>query len=206
MRPPCVIIATVRIALLLTALLGGCSYSLQSDIAGARAEIVELKRKIPPESPLWIFEGPDKFDSFVPDYDPGVPDFLYHHLLRRLNSMTDEEVDGLVKGEFDLDECSRDPHLFRGKVWRVHGVIGEIHAEQVADPKHPVRLAHAGVFFDDSTRPFLFHVVRKPEVLTLRQDVVETRAIFVKWIEYKSRSGKLVTAPFFIGKTLRRYL
>jgi hypothetical protein len=36
--------------------------------------------------------------------------------------------------------------------------------------------------------------------------VVETRAIFVKWIEYKSRSGKLVTAPFFIGKTLRRYL
>src|SRR5262245_16231740 len=112
MRRPCVIIATVRIALLLAVLPGGCSYSLESDIVNARAEIVELKKKIPPESPLWIFEGPDKFDSFVPDYDAGVPDFLYHHLLRRLNSMSDEEVDGMVKGEFDLDECSRDPHQF----------------------------------------------------------------------------------------------
>ena len=206
MGPPCVIIATVRTAALLVLLLSGCSYSLRSDIDGARAEIVELKKRIPPESPLWIFEGPDRFDPFVPDYDPGVPDFLYHHLLRRLHAMTDDELDGMVKGEFDLDECSRDPHRFRGRIWRVTGVIGELHAEPVSDPKHPVKLAHAGVFFDDATRPFLFHVVQKPEVLTLRQDVVETRAIFVKWIEYKSRSGKLVTAPFLIGKTLRRYL
>jgi hypothetical protein len=207
MNRACAIIATVRAALILALpLLGSCSYSLQSDIEGARAEIVDLKKKIPPESPLWIFEGPDKFDSFLPDYDPGVPEFLYLHVLRRLHAMPDAEIEGLVKGDFDLDECSRDPHLFRGKVWRVHGVIGELHAEPVADPRHPVRMAHAGVFFDSSTRPFLFHVVQKPEVLTLREDVVETCAIFVKWIEYKSRSGKLITAPFFIGKTLRRYL
>ena len=35
---------------------------------------------------------------------------------------------------------------------------------------------------------------------------VETRGVFVKWIEYKTKSGRLVTAPFFIGKTLRRCL
>ena len=206
MSRPCAIIATVRILIPVLALLGGCSYSLRSDIDGARAEIIDLQKKIPPESPLWIFEGPDKFDSFLPDYDTGVPDFLYHHVLRRLNAMSDAEIEGMVKGKFDLDECSRDPHLFRGKVWRVHGMIGELHAETIADPKHPVRMAHAGVFFDSSTRPFLFHVTQKPEVLTLREDVVETCAIFVKWIEYKTRSGKLITAPFFIGKTLRRYL
>jgi hypothetical protein len=207
MVPRCAIIGPVRITLLLAVpLLGGCSYSLQSDIVDARAEIVDLQRKIPPESPLWIFEGPDRFDSFVPDYDPGVPEFLYHHLLRRLQAMSDAEIDSQAKGDFDLDECSRDPALFRGKIWRVHGVIAEFHAELITDPKHPVQLAHAGVFFDSSTRPFLFHVTQKPEVLTLRQDVVETRAIFVKWIEYTSRSGKIVTAPFFIGKTLRRYL
>jgi hypothetical protein len=200
------IIASVRILLLALPLLGACAHSLESDIANARAEIVDLRKKIPPESPLWIFEGPDKFDSFLPDYDPGVPEFLYHHLLRRLHAMPDAEIEGMVKGEFDLDECSRDPHSFRGKIWRIHGVIGELHTENVADPKHPVRMAHAGVFFDSSTRPFLFHVTQKPEVLTLREDVVETCAIFVKWIEYKSKSGKLVTAPFFIGKTLRRYL
>jgi hypothetical protein len=197
----------VRIALLLAvALPGGCSYSLQSDIVDARAEIKDLQGKIPPESPLWIFEGPDRFDAFLPDYDPGVPEFLYHHLLKKLNAMSDAEIDAQSKGDFDLDECSRDPGLFRGKIWRVHGVIGELHAEPLADAKHPVKLAHAGVFFDSSTRPFMFHVTAKPEVLTLRQDVVETRAIFIKWIEYKSRSGRIVTAPFFIGKTLRRYL
>jgi hypothetical protein len=197
----------VRTLLLVLALpLGSCSYSLHSDIDGARADIRTLEGKIPPESPLWIFEGPDRFDSFVVDDDPGVPDFLYHHLLRRLHAMSDAEIDALSKGDFDLAECSRDPGQFRGKIWRVHGVIGELHAEKIEDPKHPVKLAHAGVFFDSSTRPFLFHVTAKPEVLTLRQDVVETRALFVKFIEYKSRSGRLVTAPLFIGKTLRRYL
>jgi hypothetical protein len=195
-----------RLLLLLALPLGSCSYSLNTDIEGARTDIRTLEGKIPPESPLWIFEGPDRFDSFVVDYDPGVPDFLYHHLLKRLDGMSDAEIDAQSKGDFDLDECSRDPAQFRGKIWRVHGVIGELHAEKIEDPKHPVKHAHAGVFFDSSTRPFLFHVTSKPEVLTLRQDVVETRALFIKWIEYKSKSGRLVTAPLFIGKTLRRYL
>src|SRR5688572_24683521 len=113
MPDPCAIIAPVRTAVLLAAALGaGCSYSLDRDIEGARAEIVDLQKKIPPESPLWIFEGPDRFDSFLTDYDLGVPDFLYHHLLRRLHAMSDAEIDGLVQGEFKLEECSRDPHLF----------------------------------------------------------------------------------------------
>lgn len=206
MQPHCVIIAPVRAALLAVLGLAGCSYSLDRDITNARAEIVDLQRKIPPESPLWIFEGPDRFDSFLTDYDLGVPDFLYHHVLRRLDAMSDAEIDGQVKGDFNLDECSRDPGLFRGRFWRIHGMIGELHAEQIVDPKHPVKLAHAGVFFDSSTRPFLFHVVQKPDVLMLREDLVESRAIFVKWIEYKTKSGRLVTAPFFIGKSLRRYL
>jgi len=206
MRTRSAIILPVRILTLTLAALAGCSYSLDRDIVNARAEIVDLQRKIPPESPLWIFEGPDRFDSFLTDYDLGVPDFLYHHLLRRLDAMSDAEVDGLVKGDFNLEACSQDPGLFRGKIWRIHGMIGELHAEPVADAKHPVKLAHAGVFFDSATRPFLFHVVQKPDVLTLREDLVESRAIFVKWIEYKTRSGRRVTAPFFIGKSLRRYL
>jgi len=197
----------VRISsLVLGLLVGGCSYSLDSDLEQARAEIVDLQRKIPPESPLWISEGPDRFDAFVADYDPGVPEFLYHHLLRKLDGMSSAEIEAQSKGEFDLDECSRDPALFRGKIWHVQGLIGDFRAEPVSDPKHPVRSAHAGVFFDARTRPILFHVTRKPDVLTLRQDTVETRAVFVKWIEYTSRSGKIVTAPFFVGKTLRRTL
>jgi hypothetical protein len=191
---------------LVVAILAGCSHSLDSDLADTRADIVELQKKIPPESPLWIFEGPDRFDSFVTDNDPGIPDFLYHHLLRKLDGLSDEEIDGLSQGDFDFEECGKDPGLFRGKVWRVHGVIGELHTEPVMNPKVPVQMAHAGVFFDSTLKPVIFHVTRKPEILTLRQDAVETRAVFVKWIDYKSRSGRTITAPFFVGKTLRRYL
>ena len=47
----------------LALVLGGCSYSLEGDIDGLRAEIVDIERKIPPEAPLWIFDGPDRFDQ-----------------------------------------------------------------------------------------------------------------------------------------------
>jgi len=206
MRPDCAILAPVRILPLVAVALAGCSYSLDRDIVNARAEIVDLQKKIPPEAPLWIFEGPDRFDSFLTDYDLGVPDFLYHHLLRRLDALSDAEIEGMAKGDFNLEACSQDPHLFRGRIWRIHGMIGDLHTELITDAKHPVKMAHAGVFFDSRTRPFLFHVTQKPDVLTLREDLVEIRAIFVKWIEYKTKSGRLVTAPFFIGKSVKRYL
>jgi hypothetical protein len=197
----------VRIAFVLLLLSsGGCARSLQQDSENLRAEIVELQKKIPPEAPLWISDGPDGFDALVTDNDADIPDFLYHHLLRKFNGMSDEAIEGQSKGAFNRDECLRDPALFRGKIWRVHGVIAELHVENVKDPKNPGRQAHAGVFFDDALRPSLFHVVDKPEILTLRLDSVETQALFVKWIEYKTKSGRTVTAPFFVGKTLRRYL
>lgn len=201
-----VIIAAVKGLIPLVLALSGCAHSLDADLAGTRAEIVELERKIPPEAPLWIFEGPDRFDTAVTDRDPGVPDFLWHHLLKKIDAMPDGEIDGQSKGDFDFEACEQDPGLYRGRIWRIHGVIGEIHTEAVSNPKVGVNLAHAGIFFDSALRPVIFHVTRKPEVLTLRQDEVETRAVFVKWIEYKTKSGRTVTAPFFIGKTLRRYL
>jgi len=197
----------VRIAIaLLLFLPGGCTRSVQQDTEDLRADIVELQNRIPPEAPLWISEGPDRFDALVTDDDAALPDFLYHHLIRKFRALSDEDIEGLSQGRFNHEECARDPALFRGKIWRIHGVIGELHAEEVHDPKAPGRLAHAGVFFDDALRPYLFHVAEKPEILTLRKDSVETQALFVKWIEYKSRSGRTVTAPFFVGKTLRRYL
>jgi len=200
------IIAAVRSLPLVFLAVSGCTHSLDADLVSTRAEIVELQKKIPPEAPLWIHEGPDRFDSAVTDRDPGVPDFLWHHLLKKIDAMPDAEIDAQSKGDFDFDACEQDPGLYRGRIWRVHGVIGEIHTEPVSNPKVPVAVAHAGIFFDGGLRPVIFHVTRKPEVLTLRQDEVETRAVFVKWIDYKTKSGRTVTAPFFVGRTLRRYL
>jgi hypothetical protein len=65
---------------------------------------------------------------------------------------------------------------------------------------------HAGLFFDRGQRPVIFHVVDKPDVLVLREDTVETTAVFVKMIEYTSASGRRLRAPFLVGKVLRRTL
>src|SRR5687768_10714818 len=115
--------------------LGACSYSLQGEIENARAEIVDIERKIPPEAPLWIFEGPDRFEAFLDDFTPGIPEYIYHHLLKKLHAMGVDEVEGQTAGEFDPEECLKDPAAFRGRIWRVHGLIGELHAEAIPDPK-----------------------------------------------------------------------
>ena len=198
-----------RLCCLLSAvccLLASCSYSLQGEIDGARTDIVALQGRIPPDSPLWIFDGPDRFDRFIEDYGSGVPGLVYHHLLRRLAALSVADVEAQSKGDFDLEACLRNPAAFRGQIWRVRGLIGDLHPEPVTDPGHPVRTAHAGAFFAGPSRTVLFHVAEKPEVLTLRRDSVETRAVFVQWVEYTTRSGAKATAPFFVGKTLRRYL
>ncbi|HXX95266.1 MAG TPA: hypothetical protein VEN81_16710 [Planctomycetota bacterium] len=187
-------------------LLGACSYSLEGDLAQIRTEIVELQKKIPPEAPLWVHDGPDSFDPFIEDDTPHVPDFIYLHLLRKLNALSDAEVEAMARGPLDWDACARDPGAFRGQVFRAHGVIGELHGEVVEDARHPVRTVHAGLLFENGRRPVLFHVVRKPDVLTLREDTVETAAVFVKMIEYTSVSGRRLLAPFVVGKVLRRYL
>ena len=192
-------------AALLGLLCAGCSYSLDGDIDGLRAEIVDIEQKIPPEAPLWIFDGPDRFDQWVDDRTPRVPDFLYLHLVRKLHGMDAREMDARA-GVFDAAAAMEDPGRFRGRFWRIEGLVAELHAEPIRDPKSPVAMIHAGVFFDPERRPVLFHVVQKPDVLRLREDTVETTALFLKNVEYLSRSGRRVTAPLFIGKALRRTL
>jgi hypothetical protein len=135
-----------------------------------------------------------------------VPEFLYLHLARKLQAMAAREPDVLAAGDFDRAACLDDPSKFRGRFWRIRGLVAELHAEPVKDPRLAVDAVHAGVVFDVQHLPLLFHVVQKPDVLTLREDTVETSAVFVKWVEYVSRSGRLVRAPLFVGKLLRRYL
>ena len=186
--------------------LGACSYSLHDDMAGLRAEVVEIERQIPPDAPLWISDGPNAFSSFLEDGSPRVPEFLYLHLVRKLHEMDPRAPETMSQGGFDLEDARREPGKYRGRFWKVGGLIGELHAEEISDPKIPFKLVHAGVFFDGGLRPVLFHVVQKPDVLVLREDTVETTALFLKHVEYVARSGRKVHAPLFIGRSLRRTL
>lgn len=185
--------------------LGACS-SVRSDLAAVRLEIVELERRLPAESPLWISEGPDRFDAFLEDRTDHVPAHIYAHLLRKLHALPPAEVEALSAGDFDFASCLENPSAFRGKVWRVRGVAADLRPEPVRDSLSPVPRVFAGLLVDEEGRPAVFHVVRKPDVVTLREDVVETAAVFVKIVEVSTRSGERVPAPFFIGQTLRRYL
>lgn len=188
-------------------LLASCGYSLRDDMEDLHAEIEADERSIPPEAPLWISEGPNAFDRFVRDASDRVPEFIYRHLVRKLHALPSEEIDARVEGTLDPGKADGDPDLYRGKFWRVSGVIGHLRARPVRGKDFPVPLTHEGVlFFDGRMSPVLFHVVEKPEVLTLREDWVETHALFVKIIEYTTESGRVVRAPFFIGKVLRRLL
>lgn len=187
-------------------LLGACAYSLDDEVLEIRAEIAQLRKSVPPESPIWISEGPDRFDLVVEDYSDRVPDYIYQHVLRKLHEMKPGEAEALSRGDFDWAACEADPAKFRGRFWCVRGVIGDLHAAAPGDRDFPVRRVFSGVLFDGRMRPVLFHVVQKPDVLTLREDSVETKAIFVKMIEYTTRSGRRVVAPFFIGRTLRRFV
>ena len=196
----------MRGPLVLLLLLASCTYSLDGEISHTQAEIVRLQRSIPSESPLWIVDGPDRFDQFVEDDTPRVPDFIYFHLLRKLQKMSSAEIDGMCAGSFDWDACAKDPATFRGKLYRTHGLIGRLESIPIAEAGSPVKSVHEGILFDGRRRPIRVHIVDKPDVVVLREDTVETVAVFVKLIEYTSVSGRRVTAPFFVGKVLRRFL
>jgi hypothetical protein len=183
-------------------LLAGCGTSLHDDLSGVRAEIRELQARIPPEAPLWIFEGPDRFDRFTEDGADSVPGHVRDHVLWRLTSGPEP----VAEGSFDWDAARRDPAAFRGKAWRFGGVIGDLRPEPVGDARHRVPAAHAGACFDERLRLHLFHVAEKPEVLTLREDSVVLTALFVQWVEIETRSGRRVSAPYFLGRHVRRTL
>ena len=193
-------------ALPLLLLLASCMPTVRGDIANLRAEIRALQQSVPPEAPLWIFDGPDRFDRFIEDYSSHLPDFIYLHVVKKLHEMGQSEADSLLEGAFDLEACIRDPDAFRGKTWRIQGLIARFDAEHIDDDRCPVRQIHEGILFNDSGKPILFHVVQKPDVLTLEKDQVEVYGIFVKMISYTAPNGQHIEAPLFIGRRLRRLL
>ncbi len=194
----------MRALLLLAAGLCGCKSSFESELAGLRAEIVRLQGTVPPESPLWITDGPNAFDRHIEDFSPGVPDFIYNHVVRKLAQMKYEDIGKALQGSFPPDEAFKDPANLRGRFWKVHGTVANLEPLQVADRSLGVATVYSGVLFMEG-RPILFHVVDKPEVAYIGQDVFEVNGIFVKILSYTARNGRKVDAPFFLGRRMGKY-
>lgn len=193
-------------SLLAVLLPGACSYSLDTEILEIRAEIDQLEKSLPPEAPIWISEGPDRFDLVIEDHSDRVPDYIYHHVLRKLQAMKAAEADPPAAGDFDRAACEADPSRFRGRFWRIRGLVGDLRAETSPGRDCPVSRVYVAVLFDARSRPALVHVLQKPEILTLGEDHAESKALFIKILQYTTRSGRRIEAPLFIGRSLRRFL
>ncbi|MBI2930109.1 MAG: hypothetical protein HYY16_00535 [Planctomycetes bacterium] len=185
-------------------LLAGCRSGFESDLAELRAEIERLERDVPPDAPLWIDEGPMAFEPHVQDYTARVPDFVYNHVVRKLAQMSSGEILPQVKGALDVAAAMEDPAACRGRFWRVYGTINHLEPLRVTDRDLGVHTVYSGVLFMDG-RPILFHVVDKPEVMVIGQDVVEVNGLFIKVLRYEARNGRVVDAPFVVGRRMGKF-
>ncbi len=185
-------------------LLASCSTGdLHGDMAELRADIERMERDLPPEAPLWIADGDNAFAKHLDDFTSRVPDFIYNHIISKLSKGTDAEFSALAKSDFDYAACLKEPDLQRGTFVHVRAIIGAIKS-QPCDPASGVREVHAGLAWDNH-RPVFFHLVDKPEVLTLHQDLIEFSGVFVKILRYNTKDGTVIDAPFFLAKCAHKY-
>jgi hypothetical protein len=186
------------------ALLMSCSGTFESDYADLRAEIQRLERELPPDEPLWITEGPNRFEPHIEDYTLGVPGFIHVHVARSLLKMKPAEISEQVKGALSVADALRDPASLRGRFWKATGTIGNLEPVPVDDRSLGIKTIYAGALFMDG-RPVLFHVLEKSDVVTIGQDVVEVDGVFVKVLSYTTDDGRRVEAPFLMGRKVGRY-
>lgn len=166
---------------------------------------IERRLQVAADAPVWVSEGENAFDQFVRDDDAQVPDFIYDHVARRLGERKDESIRAETREGFDPAKCLADPAAFRGRFWRVAGRIVRVWPEPL-DAGAPVSRVFAGVFYPEKGFPVFFHVIEKPDALELLKDTVEIDGLFVKVIRYTTPSGRTVTAPFFMARSVRRLM
>ena len=178
---------------------------LKGQIAGLRAEIQALEREsVTPDSPLWPDQGENAFNRYIEDYTPRIPDFIYNHVLAKLSTMKDADLDALVQPKTALEDLTDNPTPARGKLWRVSGRIGHLAPQRAIETSTKSREVFAGTLFVGD-KPVHFHVVNKPDVVYLGSDQVELIGVFIKVLGYPKTGEPTVTAPFFMARSLRKY-
>lgn len=208
------------IGLALLASLAACRPNLLGDIDRVRAEIEALERQQAPpqDAPLWITKADvannpalreeDIFDKAIQDHTPSIPDFVYFHIMGKLDRMTDDETAKLSGGDFPLEAALLDPAPFRGRVYRIVGspapAPATLRHEKFADDA-PIREAFSGALFTDQSRAVLFHVLKKPDVIYPQHDTIEFHGVFVKIISV-GPPEKRVSAPLFLVRSLRKFM
>ena len=183
---------------LLPLLLLSCgAETFQNELRTERIEIREAS-SIKQNSPLWS----ETFEKEIFDGDTYLPRHIHDHILTKLHAMDSKVIRKKTREGFHPDR----PDESRGKFWRISGVIARIWPEEIPDSRSPLPRIFAGILYTDQGEPVLFHLTEKPHVLELGEDTVEIDGLFLKEMKFQRASGKTITAPFFLAKSLRKLL
>lgn len=193
--------APIGIVLFAAGMAGCRPASLRGDLEEVRSEIQALEKRIAPETPIYV----EEFEAALDDETPRIPGEIYEHVARHLSRMSDEEVRAKVDRNADYRLLLDEPSAMRGRFVRMEGVIGKIWTEPVGISGVPHPWIYAGIVFVKNRDPLLFHVIEKPDLLNLKEDLVYLDAIFLKVIEYQVQDGGKVRAPLIVGRRLHKY-
>lgn len=183
--------------------LPGCRpFGFDQEIRLRRQEIRSLQKRIElrKDTPIFIPE----FNALLDNESASIPDVVYLHVVRHLDKMSDPEVTRRVDLKVRYPDLTDKPGKVRGRFVRVTGRVANVWPETIKMDGR-ARRVFAGVLFFKGLYPVLFHVLEKPEVLYLKEDLVGLDGIFLKVIRYELLDGGRMRAPFVVGRRLLKY-
>jgi hypothetical protein len=128
----------------------------------------------------------------------------YAKLVASVSSFSPEEVTARSKEVLDIGGLIRDADARRGEFVRVVGLLGSMEAVKLEQPIFGAQDVFRGAVGPaDGSVGVIFDMLERPSDFELLKDVVEVEGVFYRTVQYESRDGKTVEAPWLIAKSLR---
>jgi len=172
----------------------------QERVADATERLAALADERRPTLPT-LFEG-----SLVDakNGDDFRETFGMRHLLFQMEKMSPEDVSKKTEMFDDYAGAIAQPDAFRGRWFRVQGLVGQLTAERLDSVFWGETDVYRGFLGQtDGSDGVVFDMLTPPPQFDLMRDVVEVDGLFYRTVRYETGSGHLVEIPYFLVKSLR---
>ncbi len=133
--------------------------------------------------------------DFVPkDNSATMKDIVYEKLMTKAQDIEKEAAE-----ELDYSSALNEPDKNHGKVFKIQGLVIKFWPVKFAD-----KTLYSALIFTKDHQPLLVHILKKPDVIYLKEDIVQGKAFFVKTIDFQTTIGDM-KIPFFMAKTVAKY-
>ena len=136
-----------------------------------------------------------KLSDFIIDDSNFIPDFIYDKFVSDARN-----IDSLKADEFSYAKIMNYPEKNTGKVFKVTGLVIKLWPVKVG-----TNSMYSTLIFTKDNEPILVHVIKKPEVIYLKEDTVELNGLFVKNVEFQTSSGS-IKLPFFMARSIGKFI